>query len=141
DKQWASIRNLLLEEAKSQESSSSLVNLTKYVINKLQISRPPSIEFIHKHFREPIRLETLAKIEHYHQAYYSSWFKQKMGKSPSVYITELRLREAKHLLVSTARSMTKISEELGFENSSSFTRWFVRCEGIPPQKYRILNNG
>ena len=60
DKQWASIRYLLLEEARGQENSSPLVNLTKYVTNKLQISRPPSIEYIHKHFKEPIRLETLA---------------------------------------------------------------------------------
>jgi len=141
DKQWASIRYLLLEEAKSQENLSSLVDLTRYVTNKLQISRPPSIEYIHKHFKEPIRLETLAQIENYHPVYYSSWFKQKMGKGPKVYITELRLREAKHLLLSTGWSMTKISEELGFENSSSFTRWFVRCEEMPPQKYRTLNNG
>ncbi|UFT99341.1 AraC family transcriptional regulator [Radiobacillus kanasensis] len=141
DKQWASIRYLLLEEAKSHENPSSLVDLTRYVTNKLQISKPPSIQYIHKHFKEPIRLETLAKIEHYHPVYYSSWFKQNTGKNPSVYITELRLREAKHLLASTVWSMTKISEELGFGNSSSFTRWFVRCEGMPPQKYRLLNDG
>ncbi len=37
--------------------------------------------------------------------------------------------------------MSKISEELGFENSSSFSRWFVNAEGISPQKYRILHSG
>jgi YesN/AraC family two-component response regulator len=141
DKQWDSIRYLLLEEAKSQENTSSLVDLTRYVTNKLQISKPPSIDYIHKHFKESIRLETLAKIEHYHPVYYSAWFKKKTGKSPKVYISELRLKEAKHLLISTGWSMSKISEELGFENSSSFTRWFASCEGISPQKYRILNNG
>ncbi|PWW32496.1 AraC family transcriptional regulator [Cytobacillus oceanisediminis] len=141
DKQWDSIRYLLLEEAKSQENTSSLVDLTRYVTNKLQISNPPSIDYIHKHFKESIRLETLAKIEHYHPVYYSAWFKKKTGKSPKVFISELRLKEAKHLLISTVWSMSKISEELGFENSSSFTRWFASCEGISPQKYRILNNG
>lgn len=141
DQQWTSIRYLLLEEAKSQENMSSLVNLTRYVTNKLQISKSPSIEYIHKHFKEPIQLETLARIEHYHPVYYSTWFKKKMATSPKAYITELRLKEAKHLLLSTAWSMTEISEELRFENSSSFTRWFVKCEGISPQKYRILNNG
>jgi AraC-like DNA-binding protein/mannose-6-phosphate isomerase-like protein (cupin superfamily) len=141
DKQWTSIRYLLLEEAKGQENISSLVNLTRYVTNKLQISMPPSIEYIHKHYKEPIKLETLAKIEHYHPVYYSSWFKKKSGKSPKAYISELRLKEAKHLLLSTEWSMSEISEELRFENSSSFTRWFVNCEGISPQKYRILNNG
>lgn len=141
DKQWKCICYLLLEEAKSQEDASSLVDLTRYVTNKLQISKPPSIEYIHKHFKESIRLETLANIEHYHPVYYSSWFKKKTGKSPKVYISELRLKEAKHLLISTECSISEISEELRFENSSSFTRWFVNCEGISPQKYRILNNG
>lgn len=141
DKQWASIRYLLLEEASNKENNSSLVDLTRYVTKKLQTSNPPSIDYIHNHFKESIRLETLAEIEHYHPVYYSSWFKQKIGKSPKAYITELRLSEARHLLISTEWSMSRISEELGFENSSSFTRWFVRCEGMPPQKYRVLNNG
>ncbi|WP_231710641.1 AraC family transcriptional regulator [Gracilibacillus suaedae] len=121
DKQWASIRYLLLEEARNQENISSLINLTRYVTNKIQISKPPSIEYIHKNYKESIRLETLAEIEHYHPVYYSSWFKKKTGKSPKVYISELRLKEAKHLIISTQWSMSKISEELGFENSSSFT--------------------
>ncbi|KON89982.1 AraC family transcriptional regulator [Sporosarcina globispora] len=141
DQQWASIRYLLLEEARSQGNGSSLADLTRYVTSKLQIARPPSIDYIHKHFKESIGLETLAQIEHYHPAYYSAWFKKKTGKSPKAYISELRLKEAKHLLMSTAWSMSMISGELGFENSSSSTRWFVRCEGIAPQKYRILKNG
>jgi YesN/AraC family two-component response regulator len=139
DRQWASIRYLLLEEAESQDNLSSLENLARYVTGKLEISRPPSIEYIHNHYKEPIRLETLARIEHYHPVYYSSWFKRKTGKSPKAYISELRLKEAKHLLESTGWSMSDISEELRLENSSSFTRWFVNCEGISPQKYRILN--
>lgn len=141
DKQWASIRYLLLEETKSQEHTTSLADLTRYVTNKLHISKPPSIDYLHKHFKESITLETLAKIEHYHPVYYSTWFKKKTGKSLKDYITDLRLQEAKNLLNSTVWSMSRISEEVGFENSSSFTRWFVKIEGIPPQKYRLLNKG
>lgn len=141
DKQWTSIRYLLLEEARNQANTASLVDLTRYVSNKLPVSNTPSIDYIHKHFKEPIKLETLAEIEHYHPVYYSAWFKKRTGKSLKDYISDLRLKEAKHLLNSTVWSISKISEELGFENASSFTRWFVRCESIAPQKYRILNNG
>lgn len=141
DQQWASIRYLLLEEAKSQENTSALIDLTKYVTNKLQISNPPSIDYIHRHFKESIKLETLANIEHYHPVYYSAWFKKKTGKSVKDYISELRLKEARHLINSTVWSISKISEELGFENLSSFTRWFGNTEGISPQKYRLLNKG
>jgi len=139
DKQWSAIRYLLLEEA-NMDQGSSLMDLARYVVSKLQTSNPASIDYIHNHFKEPIKLETLAKIEHYHPVYYSSWFKKKTGKSLKSYVSELRLQEAKNFLVSTSWSMSKISEELGFENSSSFTRWFGNCEGVAPQKYRILNN-
>ncbi|KMY51454.1 helix-turn-helix domain-containing protein [Peribacillus loiseleuriae] len=137
DKQWSSIRFLLLEEARDQENiTAALSDLTRYVAQKLRVSTSPSIDFIHNHYKESIRVETLAEIEHYHPVYYSSWFKQKTGKSPKAYITELRLNDAKRLLKTTSWSMSSISEEIGFENSSSFTRWFVKCEGKPPQKFR-----
>lgn len=139
DKQWHAIRYLLSEEAKNPANMSSLVNLTRYVSDKLQTSNPPSIEYIHRHYKEAIKIETLASIEHYHPVYYSTWFKKKIGKSPKAYINELRLKEAKELLISTTWSMSEISEEFRFANSSSFTRWFVQCSGISPQKYRHLN--
>lgn len=140
DQQWTSIRYLLLEEAMMQEEGSSLIHLTRYITNKLQHSTPASIEYIHNHYKENIKLDTLAKIEHYHPVYYSSWFKKKTGKTPKEYIAELRLKEAKQLLETTKWSITEISEELRFENASSFTRWFVKGEGISPLKYRVLQN-
>jgi len=141
DRHWAAIRYLLLDEARNTDNRSALIDLTRYVTSKLQVSNPPSIDYIHKHYKEPIRLETLSQIEHYHPVYYSAWFKKKTGKSPKVYIAELRLNEAKHLLLSTEWPISTISEELGFENSSSFTRWFVQSEGSPPQQFRMLKNG
>ncbi|MGM0836354.1 MAG: helix-turn-helix domain-containing protein [Bacillota bacterium] len=142
DEQWAAIRFLLLEEASLKEGdTSALMDLTRYVTRKLQISVSPSIDYIHRHFKESISLQTLAEMEHYHPVYYSSWFKLKTGKSPKVYIAELRMGYAKQLLQNTSWPISQISEEVGFENSSSFTRWFVKSEGMPPQKYRMLNNG
>lgn len=140
DSQWSAIRYLLLEEAKNPADYSALVDLTRYVTKKLQTSNPPSIDYIHQHFKEPLNLETLAAIEHYHPVYYSTWFKKQTGKSVKEYLSKLRLDEAKRLLLSTGWSMSRISEEVGFANSSSFTRWFVSHESVSPQKYRILNN-
>jgi YesN/AraC family two-component response regulator len=140
DQQWGAIRFLLLEEMNGyQTSSSSLHDLTRYVSRKLAISVSPSIDYIHTHYKSPIKLEDLAAIEHYHPVYYSSWFKRKMGKSLREYISELRLQEAKQLLISTNWSIINISQEIGFENASSFTRWFLKCEGVSPQQFRKLH--
>lgn len=142
DEQWKSIRYLLLEEASHREQNSSGIrDLTGYVSHQLRKSGSPSIEYIHHHYKEAITLDTLAAMEHYHPVYYSAWFKRKTGKSPSVYINQLRLDEAKQMLGTTSWSMTTISQELGFENSSSFTRWFVKNVGNTPKQYRIIQKG
>ncbi|WP_173917715.1 AraC family transcriptional regulator [Halobacillus sp. Marseille-Q1614] len=141
DKQWNSIRYLLLEEVGNKKDSVALRDLTRYVAHKLKSSTPASIEYIHNHYKESINLDTLAAIENYHPIYYSTWFKRKTGKSPKNYITGLRVKEAKKLLLDTSWTILYISQEIGFENSSSFTRWFVKWEGMTPKKYRMIKNG
>ncbi len=137
DGQWSAIRFLLLEEAKQPSNiSTGLPELVRYVGEKIRRATPPSIDYIHRHFRESIRIEDLAAMEHYHPVYYSTWFKEKTGKNPKAYISELRLNEAKRLLRGTSRTITQISAEIGFENSSSFTRWFTLKVGTSPQNYR-----
>lgn len=139
DQQWTSIRFLLMEESSLHPASSSaLTELTSYVSQKLTKPASSSIEYIHRHFLEPITVEDLAKIEHYHPAYYSAWFKQKNGKSLKSYLSELRVKEAKRLLRETDWTITRISAEFQFEHSSSFTRWFKSYEGVSPKQYRQL---
>ncbi|WP_139125078.1 helix-turn-helix transcriptional regulator [Bacillus solimangrovi] len=141
DGQWSAIRYLLMEEAKEQKGSSVALNeLARYVSQKLGQSTYPSIEYIHNHFNEAITIEQLAKLEHYHPVYYSSWFEQVTGKSPKQYISDIRLQEAKRLLRETTWSVTFISHECGFSSLPSFTRWFVRLEGISPSTYRKTLN-
>lgn len=139
DQQWSSIRFLLLEEAGRHRAG--LNDLTRYVAQKLQKSLSPSIAYLHEYYKRPIKMETLAEIEHYHPVYYSAWFKEKTGKNLKAYISELRMKEAKRLLMGTSWPISSISEEVGFENVSSFTRWFTSCEGISPKAYRKMNIG
>lgn len=138
DNHWSSVRYLLLEETQSEMNTSSLTNLTNYITGKINTGTARSLEFIHKNFKQRLSIDMLAKIENYHPVYYSKWFKKETGKSVKSYLDELRLQEVKHLLLNSTLSITRIAEEINFENISSFTRWFVKNEGVSPYLYREL---
>ncbi|MDT8861606.1 AraC family transcriptional regulator [Alkalihalobacillus sp. MEB130] len=137
DEQWRSIRYLLLDDlVKRGTSSSALTYLGRYISEKLQKQTERSIQHIHDHFAEKITIEELSELEHYHPTYYTNWFKKVTGMSPGAYIQKVRLMEAKRLLVQTSIPITTISSEVGFDYPSSFTRSFIRVEGVSPQMYR-----
>ena len=52
------------------------------------------------------------------------------------YITARRVEKAKELLRDTGESVRRISEEVGFNNYTYFSRLFKNVTGISPNKYR-----
>ncbi|HZJ36300.1 MAG TPA: AraC family transcriptional regulator [Gillisia sp.] len=71
-----------------------------------------------------------------------SWFRRRFkhytGLAPKQYIEELKISEAKELLVSTVLPCKEIAFRLGFETPSYFSNVFKKNTGMPPKKYRDL---
>lgn len=63
-------------------------------------------------------------------------FKEFVGTSPSRYMMELKLNEAKLLLSTSAQSVKTISYNLNFENPEYFSVFFKKRTGITPLEYR-----
>lgn len=61
------------------------------------------------------------------------------GKVPSYWIADFTVREAKMFLRSSSLTVTEISEQLNFSNSSFFARYFKRAAGVSPGEYRGKN--
>lgn len=63
-------------------------------------------------------------------------FKELTGTSPSKYMLELKLNEAKLLLYSTTSPIKEISYNLNFENPDYFPIFFKKRTGKTPSEYR-----
>lgn len=64
--------------------------------------------------------------------------KSASGKSPSRWIDETLMLEAKVLLAQTDMSIKEIAAELGIDDQSYFSRLFKRYEGITPRGFREM---
>jgi AraC-like DNA-binding protein len=70
--------------------------------------------------------------------YLSSVIKEKTGSGASFWINNMVIRQAKSLLKNSQLSVSQISEELNFPNSSFFGQYFKKYTGMTPKKYRDL---
>lgn len=70
------------------------------------------------------------------KSHISHMFKSKCGISISEYCNNLKLEDACRLLLTTNRSVTEVSYDVGFSNPSYFIQLFRQKYGITPFRYR-----
>ena len=93
------------------------------------------IDYVNQNFTSCDERE-LAKKYKVSYSYFSRTFKQMMNMSFKEYINYLRINEAQRLLLTTGKSITDISMEMGFSSPSHFINVFRRHMGRAPKQYR-----
>ena len=69
----------------------------------------------------------------------SRLFRQRLDMTVSEYINECRIKAAKELLSSTSANISEIASKVGYGSTDSFSRNFLKIEGINPSEYRKLS--
>ena len=90
------------------------------------------IAWLRKHFREPFRVEDLARRAGMSISSFHQWFRDITGMSPLQYQKQLRLQEARSILRNERRDVSTVSRRVGYESSSQFSREYSRLFGNPP---------
>ena len=73
----------------------------------------------------------------YNPIYLRRCFKKVMGKPPLEYMTELRIQQAKVLLIqNTFTSIENVAHSCGFNDSFYFSTCFKKHTGVSPMRYR-----
>jgi AraC family transcriptional regulator len=93
-------------------------------------------EFIDEHLAEDISLTTLAGLVDLSLYHFARAFRQSFGLPPHRYHMERRMDRARSLLRRSAFSVTQIGSQIGFRETSSFTRAYRKFAGMTPSKYR-----
>ncbi|MCY9515982.1 AraC family transcriptional regulator [Paenibacillus apiarius] len=98
----------------------------------------PVLDYMKEHFREPITLEGVASMLSLSPSRARHLFAEKLGGGFKQYLLQLRVNEAKRLLVSTEMPIIDIMHHCGFQSHAPFYRAFKLIVGMAPQQYREL---
>lgn len=85
---------------------------------------------------EELTLDILASKCFISTATLRRYFYEFTDMSPQQFIAQARISHSQYLLSNTNKSITEISDAVGFESISCFTRAFKRRCGVSPSKYR-----
>lgn len=100
------------------------------------------VNFINEHLHEPLDNDTLCRIACMCRTKFFQEFKQHLGCSPLAFQQQQRLKKAAKM-IAQGLQITRVCFELGFANSSHFSRTFKRFYGVTPRLYqaKILSMG
>ncbi len=92
--------------------------------------------FIDDHFAEPLCTEQIARQFLMSKTLLYNLFKEVMHFSVMDYLSSVRINQAKSMLLNTTYSVEIISQKVGYDNISSFSRVFKNKVGMGPLQYR-----
>jgi transcriptional regulator GlxA family with amidase domain len=107
-------------------------------IAKLAAGRPePIVRAIHTlrdRFDEHVRIEDLAALAHMSASAFHRRFKELTSMTPLQYQKQLRLLEARRLMVVERAGAETAAFKVGYESASQFSREYARMFGQPPRR-------
>jgi AraC-like DNA-binding protein/mannose-6-phosphate isomerase-like protein (cupin superfamily) len=96
----------------------------------------PVLAYVDGHCRESITLDDVAEVAHVSPSRVRHVFKSVTGVGFKEYVTQVRVAEAKRLLVGTELSVADVASAVSYTNLSQFYKVFQRSCGVSPGEYR-----
>ena len=86
-----------------------------------------------------VDLGMVARAVSFNPEYFSRLFTKEVGMNFSVFLNNLRMRQAVELLEHSDRKVYEIAEEVGYSSLSYFSTVFKKSFGQTPAEYQALN--
>ncbi len=95
-----------------------------------------AVTYIHKNYRENVKLSDVAKYVGMNESYLSRLFKKNLNINFVDYLNQIRIQQAKELLNNPELLISDIAYQVGYSNENYFSRVFKAVEGISPRQYQ-----
>ncbi len=113
---------------------------TDYVFNMTNVKHKDviykSIDYIRNNYMKKITLDEVAANVYLSPSYFSKIFKEEMDTNFNTYLNHVRIEISKKLLGDPSISMVDVSNIVGFEDQSYFSKVFKKMTGQTPKKFR-----
>lgn len=100
--------------------------------NLQKVSR--AISWVRDHYAQPMKVDQLASQVNMSVSSFHQHFKAVTTMSPLQFQKELRLHEAKNLMLSKMMDVSSASLQVGYASVSQFSREYSRLFGVSPSK-------
>ena len=95
-----------------------------------------SLQFLSRHWREPIRVSDLVKVAAMSRRGFQKAFTALIGRSPGRELRRLRLERARLLLAGSDHKAWVVARLCGYQRTDSFFIAFKQATGLSPLQYR-----
>ena len=127
-----------LKLMKSEEyTSENLVNRIKKATAKIDGRIQVVLDYVILHPLEEYTPQSLANMAGLSKQRFSALFKEQVGKSPMVYIKDLKLTTAARKLLVNNAPISDIAYGVGYKDPNYFIREFKVAFGYTPRQYRL----
>lgn len=127
------LENWVNHRQKNDRETSSLVK----EVDPLELSTVERvIQYVKSKVPGEVTLTEAANYVNLNPSYLSKLFKDKTEQNFVDFVLEIRMNEARRLLVSTSLRVTEIADRLGYSDITYFSNMFKRKTGVTPSEYR-----
>lgn len=94
--------------------------------------------YIQEHWRDLLTLADIARQCHVSASHLCKGFQEHFDTSPISFAIDVKMEQAKELLLGTDLNITEIAEACGFADLFYFSRMFKKRVGSSPRAYRTM---
>ena len=90
---------------------------------------------LNKRYMEAWDIRSMARFCHLSADHFSHQFKKAAGTAPIQFLTNLRMEQAKELLLTESLSVSEVAELVGYKDPLYFSRVFKKATGTSPRMF------